>query len=159
MEPLALAAQLEASPLGLWARGSTFGYPLANLAHLLGLVMLVGAIGVLDLRLLGLLRRLPAAALAHSLIPIAAAGLALMILSGVVMFAADAGPLVRSPLFRWKLVLIGAALANVAVFHALWRRRDERWAGELPGAARLTAAASLGLWLAAATLGRLIAYA
>ena len=47
MEPLALAAQLEASPLGLWARGSAVGYPLANLAHLLGLVMLIGGIGVL----------------------------------------------------------------------------------------------------------------
>jgi len=159
MEPLALAAQLEASPLGLWARGSAVGYPLANLAHLLGLVMLIGGIGVLDLRLLGLFRRLPAGVLAQSLIPVAAAGLALMILSGVVMFAADAGPLARSPLFRWKLALIAAALANVAVFHALWRRRDARWSGGVPPAARLVAAASLGLWLAAATLGRLIAYA
>jgi len=158
MEPLALTAQLEASPLGSWARGSAFGYPLANLAHLLGLVMLVGAIGVLDLRLLGLFRRLPAAALAQSLIPVAAAGLALMILSGAVMFSADAGALVRSALFRWKLVLIAAALANVAVFHRLWRR-GERWSAGVPAAARLTAAASLGLWLAAATLGRLIAYA
>lgn len=155
MEPLALAAQLEASPLGLWARNSPFGYPLANLTHLLGLVMLVGGIGVLDLRLLGLLRRLPAGALAQSLIPIAATGLLLMILSGVVMFSADAGPLTRSPLFRWKLALIAAGLANVAAFHVLWRRGG----GAIPAAARLTAAASVTLWLAAATLGRLIAYA
>lgn len=159
MEPLALAAQLEATPLGLWARGSAIGYPLANLGHLLGLVMLVGAIGVLDLRLLGLFRRLPAAALAQSLIPIAAAGLALMVLSGFVMFSADAGALVRSPLFRWKLALICAALANVAAFHLVWRRRLEAWSGGVPAAARLVAAASLGLWLAAAALGRLIAYA
>jgi hypothetical protein len=159
MEPLALAARLEATPLGLWARGSAIGYPLANLVHLLGLVMLIGAIGVLDLRLLGLFRRLPAGALAQALIPIAAAGLALMILSGFVMFAADAGALVRSALFRWKLVLIAAALANVAAVHLIWRRRLESWSGAVPAAARLTAAASLGLWLAAATLGRLIAYA
>lgn len=159
MEPLALAAWLEATPLGLWARNSAFGYPLANLLHLLGLVMLVGAIGVLDLRLLGLFRRLPAGALAQGLIPLAATGLALMILSGVVMFSADAGPLARSALFRWKLVLIAAALANVAAFHLLWRRRAEGWSGEVPAAARLIAAASLGLWLGAATLGRLIAYA
>ncbi|CAN7233384.1 hypothetical protein LJR219_000875 [Phenylobacterium sp. LjRoot219] len=159
MELLALAARLEDTPLGLWARGSAIGYPLANLGHLLGLVMLVGAIGVLDLRLLGLFRRLPAAALVQALIPVAAVGLGLMVLSGLVMFSADAGALVRSALFRWKLVLIAAALANVAAFHLVWRRRLESWSGGVPAAARLFAAASLGLWLAAATLGRLIAYA
>lgn len=159
MDLLALAASLEATPLGAWARGSAIGYPLANLAHLLGLVMLVGAIGVLDLRLLGLFRRLPPGALAQALIPLAAAGVGLMILSGLVMFAADAGALIRSPLFRWKLALIAAALCNVAAFHLLWRRRLESWSAAPPPAARLAAAASLGLWLAAAALGRLIAYA
>jgi hypothetical protein len=159
MEPLALAAGLEHSALGAWARGSAFGYPAANLSHLLGLVMLVGAIGVLDLRLVGLFRRLPAGALAHGLIPLAAAGLTLMVLSGLVMFAADAGALVRSAVFRWKMALIAGALANVAAFHVVWRRRLEAWNPRVPPAARAAAAVSLMLWLAAAALGRLIAYA
>jgi hypothetical protein len=159
MDPLALAAGLEQSALGAWARGSPVGYPAANLLHLLGLVMLVGAIGVLDLRFLGLFRRLPAGALAQGLIPLAAAGLALMVLSGLVMFAADAGALARSAVFRWKIAVIAAALLNVAGFHLLWRRRLDDWTGGAPPAARAAAAASLMLWLAAAALGRLIAYA
>ncbi len=55
--------------------------------------------------------------------------------------------------------LIGAALANVAVVHLAWGRRLGDWDRTIPPAARLTAAASLGLWLSAAAMGRLIAYA
>ena len=92
MEALvAAAAALEGSALGVWARGSPDAYPAANLAHLLGLVMLVGGIGILDLRLAGLARALPAAALSRLLTPVALAGLVLMAGSGAVMFAADAG--------------------------------------------------------------------
>ncbi|MDP3383095.1 MAG: hypothetical protein Q8S47_07195, partial [Phenylobacterium sp.] len=65
----ALAALLEASALGQWARGSAVAYPVANVAHLLGLVLLVGGIGVVDLRLAGLWRGLPIAALSRALTP------------------------------------------------------------------------------------------
>lgn len=159
MEIGALAAALEASALGEWARRSAFAYPAANVVHLLGLTMLVGGIGVLDLRLMGLFPRLPAGALARALIPLAATGVVLLVISGAVMFAADAGALANSAVFRWKLVLIALALVNVAVVHLLHRPRFMAWDEGPPPSARFAAGASLGLWLAAATLGRLIAYA
>ena len=159
METLAaLAAALEHSPLGAWARGSPVGYPLANLVHLLGLVMLVGAIGVLDLRLVGFFRALPALALSRALTPLAATGLVLLLPSGFVMFAADAGPLLRSDLFLWKLALIALAVVNLGGFHLLWNRHVTDWDRRATGAGRAMALASLGLWLSAAALGRLIAY-
>lgn len=153
-----LAKALEASGLGVWARNSHVGYPLANVLHLLGLVMLVGGIGVLDLRLAGLFRRLPPATLARALIPLAAIGLLILAPSGFVMFSADAKSLIHSQAFQAKLVLIGLALLNVAGFHLLWRRTIGTWAEVVPAPARAMAIASLGLWLGAATLGRLIAY-
>ena len=39
-----LAGAIQASAFGAWARGA-WPYPLANLAHLAGMVMLVGGIG------------------------------------------------------------------------------------------------------------------
>lgn len=153
-----LAERLEHSALGAWARGSEAAYPLANLVHLLGLVMLVGAIGVVDLRFIGLFRRLPAGPLAQGLIPVAASGLVLMIASGFVMFSADSVALSRSAVFRWKLGAIAAALANLAAFHVMARGRIADWGPRTPVAARAAAAASLALWLTAAALGRLIAY-
>jgi hypothetical protein len=154
----ALAIALEASPLGAWARGSDLAYPVANLVHLLGLVLLVGGIGLLDLRLTGLFRGLPVETLSRVLTPLAIAGLVLLGLGGAVMFSADATALFASTVFRWKVALIALALANAAAFRWLWRRRMARWDVDPPPAGRVMAAGSLGLWLIVAGLGRWIAY-
>ena len=155
----ALAAELEHSALGAWARGSPIGYPLANLIHLLGLVMLIGGIGVLDLRLAGAFRRLPVEALWRYLLPMGVAGLVLLVPAGLVMFAADASSLVVSTVFRWKVALIVLALANAGAYHLLWRRRLAHWDIDPPLGGRVMAVGSLTLWLLIAALGRWIAYA
>ena len=150
----ALAAAAEASAFGAWARGSAWAYPIANIVHLLGLVMLVGGIGIVDLRLAGAWRALPPEPLSRALTPVALAGLALFAASGALMFAADARALAASDTFRWKLAAIALGLANALLFRRLWRGRLDA----LPLSGRAMAAASLLLWLTAAALGRLIAY-
>lgn len=152
-----LAEAIEHSGFGAWAR-STYAYPAANLIHLLGLVLLVGGIGLLDLRIAGLFRSLPLAAMSRILTPFAVVGLVLMIPSGFTMFAADAGPLSRSATFGWKLSLISIALANAVAFRLLWRRQMEGPGIDVPLLGRIMAAVSVGLWLWIAALGRLIAY-
>ncbi|MDP3384522.1 MAG: hypothetical protein Q8S47_14515 [Phenylobacterium sp.] len=155
----ALAALLEASALGQWARGSAVAYPIANVAHLLGLVLLVGGIGVVDLRLAGLWRGLPVEPLVRALTPWAVAGLILLAASGSVMFAADAGPMVGSDIFRAKMALIALGLVHAVLFRWLWRRRMASWEADPPLAGRLMAVGSLSIWLCVGALGRLIAYA
>lgn len=124
-------------------------YPIANVAHVLGLVGLLGAIGVYDLRMLGWGRALPAQTLLAAVRPLAIGGFGLLALSGAVLFAADAVALAGSDLFRVKLVLIVAAVANAAAFE--WMKPHGR-----PAAA--FAAASLILWITVAVAGRMIAY-
>lgn len=159
MESLAaLAGSLEASVFGAWARGSSYAYPVANLVHLAGLVMLVGAIGLLDLRLAGFFRRIPVQPLWSVLTPLGIAGLVLMIPSGLVMFAADASALFVSETFRRKLILIVLALINAGAYRIAWRSRVPDWDASAPVAARALAITSLLLWLTVAALGRLIAY-
>jgi len=155
----ALAALLEASALGQWARGSAVAYPLANVAHLLGLILLVGGIGVVDLRLAGFLRALPAEALARTLTPLALAGLALLVASGAVMFSANAGPMAASSVFRAKMALIVLGLAHAVLFRWMWRGQMAGWSHSPPALGRLMAAGSLAIWLTVGALGRLIAYA
>ncbi|NNM72892.1 hypothetical protein HJG44_10940 [Enterovirga sp. DB1703] len=147
---------LQASGLGAWARGPAYAW--LNVLHLLGLVLLVGGIGILDLRLCGLGREIPAAALARFLTPFALLGLAVAIPTGFGLFAADAVSLAASGTFRWKLALIGLGLANAAAFRLAWQRQIEGWDEGPSPAGRLVAAASLAIWLAVATLGRMIAY-
>lgn len=152
------ASAVQHSSFGVWAAQSTFAYPIANVAHVLGLVMLVGGIGFLDLRLSGLFRSIPLGSLSRAVTPIAIGGLLVMIPSGATMFAADAEALVHSSTFQLKLALILVALLNAAAFRLLWGRRIALWANGPPAAARIMAVASIGLWLGVATLGRWIAY-
>jgi hypothetical protein len=151
----ATAEWIAATPLAQWAAASTPAYPVANTIHVIALVMLLGGIGLVDLRLLGLFRSLPLQPLARALVPIAAWGVAIMGLSGATMFLADAEGMAASGTFRWKLLLLALALANVALFR--WRY------GAVPRepvrmGMRLLALASLLLWTATAVAGRLIAY-
>ena len=144
--------------MGIWARGSSIAYPAANLLHLLGLVLLVGGIGVVDLRLAGVWRGIPLETLSRALTPLAVAGLMALGASGLVLFAADAGPMIGSKIFLAKLAVIGVALANALAFHAIWRRRLPTWDAAPPLAGRSMAMVSVGLWLLVAALGRMIAY-
>ena len=135
-------------------RESANAYPTANLVHLLGLVMLLGAIGIADLRVAGALRALPLRPTVKALTPIGLAGLMLLALSGPLLFAADAKALVGSDIFARKLVLIGFALFNAMLFRWQWRRGGD----EPTGWMRAGAVVSLLLWITVAALGRLIAY-
>jgi hypothetical protein len=150
-----VAEAVARTPFAAWAAGSPSAYPAANTLHLLGLVLLVGGIGLVDLRLLGAFPRLPLQPLAEALTPLAIAGLVILVASGAVLFAADAVALAGNGSFRWKLGLMGAALLNALAFRFRYRRIDGA-PPDLP--ARLMAALSLALWLAVGTYGRLIAY-
>lgn len=147
---------LQASVVGAWARGPAYAW--LNVLHLGGLVLLVGGIGILDLRLCGVGRELPAAAVARFLTPLALAGIAVAAATGFGMFAADAVSLAASTTFRWKLVLIALGLTNAVAFRLVWHRRLEGWDDGPNTTGRAVAAGSLLIWLAVATLGRMIAY-
>ena len=150
-----MAEAVERTPFAVWASESSLAYPVANTAHVVGAIILVGAIGLLDLRLLGYARGASLPVLARALTPLAASGFVLMVLSGAVLFAADARTLIVSSLFLIKLGLILLAGLNALAFRAAFARRDE----PLPGPAKGLAAASLGLWLGVVVAGRWIAYA
>ena len=138
----ALVDWLSASGATAWAGGAI--YPAANVVHVLGLVLLVGSIGITDLRLLGAWPALPVEALERALTPLAMTGLVLLVGSGSILFAADADALAGSPVFRWKLLIIALALANALLFRRLRQPA--------------LAAVSLVAWLSVAVLGRMIAY-
>jgi hypothetical protein len=153
-----LSAALEATALATWVRTSGWAYPLVNLVHLLGLTLLIGPIGLLDLRLLGFGRRFAIGDVSTTLTPYAVMGLVLLIGSGVLLFSADASPLHRNPLLQIKLSCIVLALANALAFRRIWAHRLADWDRHPPLSGRLQALLSLLLWPAVGTFGRLLAY-
>jgi hypothetical protein len=151
-------AALESSALAEWMRGPGMAYATVNLVHLLGLTLLLGSMLLLDLRLVGLGRRLSLPEVSRLLTPVAIVGLLLQAGSGFALLAADAGPLLSNTAFRMKLALIAAALANAVLFRWLWSDALADWDRAAPVAGRLQAVLSMSLWLGVAAAGRLIAY-
>lgn len=149
-----LADALQGTQFAHWATRSPFAYPIANTVHVLGLALLLGPIALVDLKLLGAFRALPLQPFVAAVRPIAVAGLVAMMLSGPVLFAADAVALAQSGVFRLKLLLVGLALVNALAFPLVWRG-----GGQVGLPARAMAVASLLLWTSAAIAGRWIAYA
>jgi hypothetical protein len=145
---------LEQSSLGAAARGSAWLYPLANLSHVLGAALLVGAIATFDIQVLR--RAKNVGVIARAVTPVAAFGLALQVVSGVVLLAADAMPVVINPAFQFKMAMFALGLINVAAFQ--WRFGGRlRAEAPLDGATGF-AAVSLASWLLVLLAGRFIAY-
>ena len=151
---------LEATPLSAAMRGGLWLYPIVEIIHIVGFVMLVGAAAMFDLRLLGWSRRLPVQALARHLLPWSVASVLLVIPAGLLMFSAHPHDFIGNQVFQLKLALIAAAGLNALVFHLGIYRSVAQWNAKVaaPALARLQALASLAIWLAVISCGRLLAY-
>lgn len=151
---------LEQSAIAVWVRESTWAYPALEIGHIAGFSVLVGAAVLFDLRLLGVSRVLPIAPAAHHLLRWSRWSLLLVVPTGLLLFAARATDTWPNRAFQLKLLLLAAAGANALAFHRRNSRCIATWDGLAlpPLNARVSAVASLLLWLGVITCGRLIAY-
>ena len=125
---LELMAWLEASALAEFLRGlGIWTYGLLNLAHILGIGTLFGAVLLLDLKLLGLWRSIPAANLIRPTVPLAAIGFVLAAASGIMMLSFNTTDYHGNPFLYVKLPVIVVGLINVAIIQRLgaWPREIE----------------------------------
>jgi hypothetical protein len=140
---------------------SIWVYPIIESAHVLAIVLFLGLTVMLDLRLLGLtLRRVPVSELVSRLLPFAAAGGIVAIVTGMLAFLADIDHYAVNVFFQIKIVALALAVLNLLVFHVTAYSRVREW--ELlpkpPLAARLSAVFSLTLWALVLVTSRFIAY-
>ena len=153
-------AAIERSALAIAMRQELWLYPSVQILHILGFVMLVGAIALVDLRLLGLSRQLPVRDLVRHALPWVLGALLVIVPTGLLMFLAGATDLVANRAFVAKLALIFAAGVNAAAFYAGPWRGVAQWdrGAPAPLAARAHAALSLMIWTGVIACGRLLAY-
>lgn len=151
---------LESTSLAVAMRQWLWLYPIVEIVHIGGFVVLVGAAAMFDLRLLGISRRLPVTGVARHLLPWARASLILVVPSGLMMFAAHATEMAQNPAFRLKLVLIASAGSNAAIFHRGIFKSVDAWNvnAAAPPPAKIAAVLSLVLWTSVISCGRLLAY-
>ncbi|PPL02213.1 DUF6644 family protein [Parapedobacter indicus] len=151
---------LENTPWADEIRQSLWLYPALEIVHIVGIVVLVGAAFMFDLRLLGVSKSMSLSGLSSYLLPWSARGLLLIIPSGILLFITNAQALGNDPTFLLKLGLLGIAALNVLVFHRFMGKRHVTRAGHaaVPAAAKVSAMVSIGVWIAVIACGRLLAY-
>lgn len=155
-------AWLQGSALGQAMRESgVWTYGVVNLAHILGVASLFGALLILDLRLMGVWRKISLAAISEPVVPIATIAFFVAAASGVCLLATKATEYVGNPFFYIKFLAIGFGLVNVAVLNALpaWRQRKIReLSAHEQSRLAVIGGVSLFCWLTAITAGRMIGY-
>lgn len=147
-------------PVAAALRGSAIAYPLVNAAHILSVGLLVGAIVTLDLRLLGAFRAHPVAQLGPPLWRVAAAGLALAAVTGLLLFTTRPATYAQNPAFLAKLGLVGLGVLNAAAlrWNRHWRAAAVEGVGRVHASVRVAALASLLVWVGAVVAGRWIGF-
>lgn len=153
---MAFLEWLQGTWVGVLVAESLWGYPMLETAHTLGMAMLIGSLGLINLRVLGFKADLPLLA-TSDLLPLAWIGFTVNAISGALLFTSDAVYFFNSWTFRVKIVLIVLAGINAAM---LGRRVFREAAGPAvaDSATRLIALSSLVFWVGAVCAGRLIAY-
>jgi hypothetical protein len=153
---------LEQTALGeLMRTSSLWTYPIVNLLHVFGIAALLGAAIIIDLRLLGVWRHIPLAAVSAIAVPVSTCGFFVAAPTGVALLATNSEEYIGNPYLLIKFGAIGLGLINVAMLNVTpaWRARTHR---ELePNERRRLAvmgAISLVAWISAVAAGRLIAY-
>lgn len=142
------------------ARGFYWFMPTVETFHYTGHLILFGCILLFDMRLLGIASHISISKLDRLTARFAAAGFFLAAISGSVLFLANFSYFWGNPMLINKLILMALALINIAVFHFFVAPKVTHWDSGLstPWFAKLSGAASLLLWIAVISAGRLIAY-
>jgi hypothetical protein len=150
----------EATPIGLMVRESVWGFPIVVAIHLMGLMLSVGLLVWFDLRLLGAsMRGYRASAMYRRLAPWMFTGFAMMLISGLMLFAGYATAAYDNFYFRVKVAAMALAAINALVYHRFTERRIAEWdAGAPPGGARLAGLVSICVWFVVIISGRMMSY-
>jgi hypothetical protein len=147
---------MERSPVGDFMRGSRVVFPIFESVHLIGLALFAGTLMLIDLGLLGVaMRRQPIQETAAALAPWTRSGFALLMLTGPLMFTAQAAKWHDNPIFWIKIPLLMLA----AVFQWSVRGSITRVDPPLvPYKAKLIGATSLILWISTGLLSKMMEF-
>jgi hypothetical protein len=159
-----LSELLASTNLAVWVNDYSSVWPVCETLHFIGMALLFGTIGLLDLRMLGVGKGLPIAPL-EALVPWGVFGFVLNFVTGFIFVAGNpvGGPIeyLNNLAFEIKMVLVALAGINVGAFYLTGIARNARRIGpgdDAPLSAKIIAATSLLLWTAVVYFGRMIMY-
>jgi hypothetical protein len=139
-------------------------WPICEMLHFIGMSLLIGTVGWLDLRILGFGKAVPIASL-ERLIPVGIVGFALNLSTGLIFVTGNiaGGPIayLGNLAFQIKMLLILIAGLNLLAYYFTGIARTAEGVpamGDAAPAAKAVAAISLLCWFGVIYFGRLIMY-
>ena len=153
-----LARWLSQTTLASFMSGA-WEWPIAESLHFMGLSMLMGTVGLFDLRLLGFAKRIPLSAL-HRLIPWGIGGFVVNMLTGISFLTTFPDQYMYNPAFHLKILSMSIAGINVILFYTtMFQKVRTLGPGEdAPMPARIIGGVSLTCWLSVIACGRLLTF-
>src|SRR5438552_112992 len=158
MQPL--VDWLTATELSMFVSEHAWVWPACETLHFIGLALLIGNIGLLDFRLLGIVKDM-AFVPVNRFVRWAVLGFAINLATGILFFVGNPAQYVYNIAFGYKLVFMALAGVNVLIFYVTGLSRAVETLGpgdDAPAAAKVIAAASLFLWVAVMYMGRMLPY-
>ena len=145
----------QATSIGHWIRNATWGFAVIETVHIMGLAIVLGAVSLVNLRLLGFVMRNRSATQISSELAIWTwSGLAVMVVTGVALFLSEATRLSISVPFFYKMVFLFFAIA----IHLTITWKLSRSGFRIGALGKLMGCLSILLWLCVAFAGRAIAF-
>jgi hypothetical protein len=134
-------------------------WPTLETLHFLGLSLLIGAIGLFDLRVLGFAKSIAPDTL-HKLIPFGVAGFFINLATGILFFIGNPDQYAYNPAFHFKVAFLALAGVNLVLFYstAYASVRTVTAGGDAPLRAKVMTGVSLLSWLSVLVCGRLLTW-
>jgi hypothetical protein len=134
-------------------------WPICEMLHFVGLALLIGAAGLIDLRLMGFLKSVPVSA-TMQLRKWAALGLLINVVTGTLFFIGAPQQYVNNRAWYAKLAFLLVAIINVVVFETRQGRRMQTLAaGEnTPVSFKVAGVVSIGSWFFVLYFGRMLPF-
>lgn len=157
----ALFTWMENTGIGVAMRESATLFPLVECIHVVALTFVVGSIGMIDLRLIGVsARNHSVTQLTNEVLPWTWGAFVVAAISGVLLFCAKATDYAANFPFQMKMVLIVLAGLNMVIFHFVTQKSIAHWDRDAatPVAAKVAGTLSLLFWIGVVTFGRWIGF-
>lgn len=149
---------LESTAAARMVQESIWGYPIILSGHAVGMAILVGIVLMINFRVLGFASTVPMTAL-RPMFRVAMIGLVVNVISGTLLFSANANSFFESNPFRVKIVLLVLGGILLALMPGrLFNERGTARKEPVDGAAKSLATLAIVVWLGVIVAGRLIAY-
>jgi hypothetical protein len=146
----------EGTAVGTAIRNSIWAFPVIEAVHLFGLCLLGGALLVVDMRMLGV--GLPGqriATIARHARPWLVRGVALMVVTGLLLFSSEAVKCYYNTSFWVKITTLPFALAFTFGVRERFARDEQL---DTSARSRAIGATSIALWFVVAAAGRWIGF-